>query len=285
MRVSPSAYHAYASGKTYVLSPVKSELAKQVEAVFYQHRRRYGARRVRAELAAQGIGVGRFQVRSVMRKLELQAIAARRFRPLTTDSRESVTPSPNLLLDAENVAQKPGEVIVGDITYLPMRSGKWSYLASWQDKFTRRIVGWAVEERMTEDLIIKAFERALGSSSVCANTIVHTDRGSQYVSKNFRALLEANECRQSMSRRANCWDNAQAESLFSRYKAELLEDGMFEDTAQARSESFSYIEGYYNRVRRHSSLGYKSPAEFEREWHINTKKKESSSERVVSGKT
>ena len=88
-----------------------------------------------------------------------------------------------------------------------------------------------------------------------------------------------------MSRRANCWDNAQAESLFSRYKAELLEDGLFEDTAQARSETFSYIEGYYNRVRRHSSLGYKTPAEFEREWHINTHKKESSSERVVSGKT
>ncbi len=283
MRVSPSAYQAYRSGKTYVLSPVKAELGKRVEAVFYQHRRRYGSRRIQAELAAQGISAGRFQVRSLMRRLELQAIAARRFRPLTTDSRHTVTPSPNLLLDGENVAQKPGEVIVGDITYLPMRSGKWSYLASWQDQFTRRIVGWAVEDRMTEDLIIKAFARAVGSSSVCANTIVHTDRGSQYVSKNFRALLEANECRQSMSRRANCWDNAQAESLFSRYKAELLEDGVFEDTAQARSETFSYIEGYYNRVRRHSSLGYKSPEEFERE--INTKKKESSSERVVSGKT
>ncbi len=175
MRVSPSAYHAYASGKTYVLSSVKAELGKRVEAVFYQHRRRYGARRIRAELAAQGISVGRFQVRSVMRRLELQAIAPRAFRPLTTDSRHTVPPSPNLLLDAGNAAQKPGEVIVGDITYLPMRSGKWSYLASWQDKFTRRIVGWAVEERMTEDLIIKAFERAPGSSSVCANTIVHTE--------------------------------------------------------------------------------------------------------------
>ncbi len=113
-----------------------------------------------------------------------------------------------------------------------------------------------------------------------AQTIVHTDRGSQYASNNFRALLAANECRQSMSRRGNCWDNAQAESLFSRYKAELLEDGIFESVEQARSETFSYIEGYYNRVRRHSALGYKSPDEFERE--INLKKKGESSERVVS---
>lgn len=153
-------------------------------------------------------------------------------------------------------------------------------LASWQDKFTKRIVGWAVEERMTDELVIKAFKKAVAADGVKAETIVHTDRGSQYVSTSFRQLLNRNECRQSMSRRGNCWDNAQAESLFSRYKAELLEDGMFEDVSQARSETFSYIEGYYNRVRRHSSLGYKSPDEFERE--INLKKKGENSERVVS---
>ncbi len=134
-------------------------------------------------------------------------------------------------------------------------------------------------------LLIKAFERAVKSGCVRAHMIVHTDQGSQYVSNNFRALLKAKDCRQSMSRRANCWDNAQAESLFSRYKAELLEDGVFEDTPQARSETFSYIEGYYNRVRRHSSLGYKTPEEFEREWHINNKSKETNSERVMSSKT
>lgn len=183
------------------------------------------------------------------------------------------------------MAHKPGQVIVGDITYLPMRSGKWSYLATWQETFSKRIVGWSLEERMTEELVIKAFKRAVASGSVQPSTIIHTDRGSQYVSTNFRQLLQQNGCRQSMSRRANCWDNAQAESLFSRYKAELLEDGLFEDTSQARSETFSYIEGYYNRVRRHSALGYKTPAEFEREWQSNTKKKGLSSERVVSGKT
>ncbi len=136
---------------------------------------------------------------------------------------------------------------------------------------------------MTEELVIKAFEKAVARDSVECGTIIHTDPGSQYVSANFRALLQAHGCRQSMSRRGNCYDNAQAESFFSRYKAELLEGGVFESVSQARSETFSYIEGYYNRMRRHSALGYKSPDEFERE--INLKRKGSSSERVVSGKT
>ncbi len=138
---------------------------------------------------------------------------------------------------------------------------------------------------MTDELVITAFEKAVSVGSVQPATIIHTDRGSQCVSNKFRALLAANKCRQSMSRRANCWDNAQAESLFSRYKAELLEDGCFEDVSQARSETFSYIEGYYNRVRRHSALNYKTPAEFEREHDTNTTKKGSSSERVMSGKS
>ncbi len=220
-----------------------------------------------------------------MRRRELHAIAARRFRPRTTDSCHACQVSPNLLLDAENAPQKPRQVIVGDITYLPLSSGKWSYLATWQDKFSKRIVGWAVEARMTDELVTKAFAKAVEGGGITRNTIVHTDRGSQYVSTNFRAQLQASGCRQSMSRRANCWDNAQAESLFSRYKAELLEDGVFQDTSQARSETFAYIEGYYNRVRRHSALNYKTPAEFERDYNINTKKKGSRGERVVSSKT
>jgi putative transposase len=213
----------------------------------------------------------------------LRAIQARSFRPQTTDSRHNVQASPNLLLEAKNAPQQPGEVIVGDITYLPTRVGRWSYLATWQDKFTKRIVGWAIADSMTEDLAISAFAKAVANASVKANTIIHTDRGSQYVSTRFRELLRINGCRQSMSRRGNCYDNATAESFFSRFKAELLEDGVFESVSQARTETFSYIEGYYNRVRRHSSLGYKSPEEFERE--INTKKKGSNSESFACGIT
>lgn len=280
MRVSVSAYHAYASGNTYVLGPRKAALAAQVKEIFYQHRRRYGVRRITAELKFKGQRAGRCAVRTQMRRQGLQAIRARRYVPRTTDSRHGDAPAPNLLLDEWHAPRGPREVLVGDITYLPLRSGKWGYLASWQDKFTKRVVGWAVEARMTEALVMKAFEKAVAAGSVTAETIVHTDRGSQYASNNFRALLKTNGCRQSMSRRANCYDNAQAESFFSRYKAELLEDGTFESVEQARSETFSYVEGYYNRARRHSSLGYKTPEEFEREWKLKTKGE--SSERVVS---
>jgi transposase InsO family protein len=189
----------------------------------------------------------------------------------------------NLLLKAENAPRGPREVIVGDITYLPLASGRWCYLASWQDTFIKRIVGWAVEDSMTEDLVSGAFLKAATSGQINTGTIIHSDRGSQYVSKRFRELLMSNGCRQSMSRRGNCYDNAQAESFFSRFKAELLEGGIFEDVEQARGETFSYIEGYYNRVRRHSALGYKTPAEFELDF--NNQEKESSGDSFVCGIT
>ena len=254
-----------------------------MRAIFYEHRRRYGARRIAVQMKAEGVRAGRRLVRSQMKRLGLRAIQPRSFVPHTTDSRHTVAPSPNLLLGGRNAPDKLREVVVGDITYLPPASGKWGYLATWQDRFSRRVVGWAVEERMTEELVIKAFEKAVGSGGVGAETIVHTDRGPRYVSSNFRAMLAVNKCRQSMSRRGNCWDNAQAESFFSRYKAELLGGGAFADVGQARSETFSYIEGYYNRARRHSSLGYKTPEEFEQGWEIKTKGK--GGERVVSRKT
>lgn len=280
MRVSTSAYHAYRSGKSYTLSAAKTRLAAHVGEVFYLHRRRYGARRITAELKAQAIKIGRFQVRSLMRRQSLRAISPRRFTPRTTDSRHTVLPSPNLLLDAKNAARDARQVIVGDITYLPLASGKWSYLASWQDKFTKRIVGWAVSDRMTDELVTSALAKAVRSRAVTHGTIIHTDQGSQFVSHNFRRMLKDAGCRQSMSRRGNCYDNATAESFFSRFKAELLEGGMFQDIDQARSETFSYIEGYYNRVRRHSTLNYKSPDEFARELAIT--KKGVGSERIVS---
>lgn len=283
MRVSESAYHDYRAGRSHVVSPEKGAIGERVKAIFYEHRRRYGARRIAAELKAAGVNAGRFRVRSQMRRLGLRAIRPRSFVPRPTDSRHNSAASPNLLLAEAKAPQRPREVIVGDITYLPLQSGGWGYLASWQDKFTRRVVGWAVEARMTEGLVLKAFRRAVAAGGVQAGTIVHTDRGAQYVSNNFRALLAASGCRQSMSRRANCYDNAQAESFFSRYKAEVLEGAAFADVSQARGETFSYIEGYYNRARRHSALAYKSPDEFEREWEFKTKGE--SSERGESGNT
>lgn len=200
----------------------------------------------------------------LMREQNLKAIQPKSFKPRTTDSR-GVKAAPNLLAEVATQECAMGKLIIGDITYLPLRGDKFCYLAVWQDKFTRRIIGWSLAATMTAELVISALKKAIQKGLIKAGAIIHSDRGSQYAATAFRKLLGISCFRQSMSGRGNCYDNAQAESFFSRFKAELLEGGMFEDLEQARSEIFSYIEGYYNRVRLHSSLGYKSPLEFELE--------------------
>jgi transposase InsO family protein len=196
--------------------------------------------------------------------------------PRTTDSKHNLGFSPNLLKDKLNEPSSVGEVIVGDITYLPLQNGRFCYLATFQDKFTRRVVGWQISSTMTAQLVIDALNRARSRGLIKRGAIIHTDGGSQYASVEYRRLLYINGFRQSMSAKGNCYDNAQAESFFSRFKAELVEDGIFESVEQARSEIFSYIEGYYNRIRRHSGLGYLSPMEFEKQLKIkNTRSRES----------
>lgn len=194
----------------------------------------------------------------------LKAIRSKAFKPKTTDSKGTAA-APNLLTNIELTECAAAKIIIGDITYIRLRGGKFCYLAMWQDKVTRRIIGWSLSMEMTAELIISALRKAIRKGLVKAGAIVHSDQGSQYGSNSFRLLLQQNGFRQSMSGKGNCYDNAQAESFFSRFKAELIENGVFEDLEQARSEIFSYIEGYYNRVRLHSSLGYKSPLEFEQE--------------------
>ena len=276
LKVGEAAFYAWRVGKTYRLSKKKRELAEVVKEAFYLHRRRYGARRISAELKAEGVAVGRRLASSLMKQQSLTAIRPKRFVPKTTDSRHNFGFSPNLLKDAGNEPVGQGQVIVGDITYLPLQNGKFCYLATFQDKFTRRIVGWQVSPRMTAQLVIDAFNRARSRRLIKRNAIIHTDRGSQYASVEFRRLLYIHGFRQSMSGKGNCYDNAQAESFFSRFKAELIEGGRFESVEQAKSEIFSYIEGYYNRIRRHSSLRYLSPLEFEKQLKIkNQRSKES----------
>lgn len=272
MKVSAAAYYAWRAEKTYQLSKKRVALAKQVKEVFYRHRRRYGTRRILQELKAAGLTVGRCRVRSLMRLQALEAIRPKRFVPRTTESNNRMA-SENLLKSKENEPREPQRVIIGDITYVPHSNGKFCYLASFQDKFTRRIVGWSIAERMTEELVISALKKAFERGFIAAGAIIHTDRGSQYSSDNFRQMLKHSGLRQSMSGRGNCYDNAQAESFFARYKIELLEGGQFESVPQARSETFSYVEGYYNRTRRHSSLGYLSPAEFEKKFEENQRRR------------
>ena len=273
MKVSVDAFYAWAAGKTYRFSEKKQKIADQVKDVFYLHRRRYGARRVAAELSATGNKVGRRLAGTLLKAQNLKAIGPKRFVPRTTDSKHGLGFSANLLKNVENAPTGKGEVIVGDITYVPLRSGKFCYLATFQDKSTRRIIGWQVSQRMTAQLVIDAFNRGRKRGLIGKNAIIHTDRGSQYASVEYRRLLYINGFRQSMSAQGNCYDNAQAESFFSRFKAELIEGGSFESIEQARTEIFSYIEGYYNRIRRHSSLGYLSPMEFEKRLKIRDKRR------------
>lgn len=263
MKINRSAYYAYASRRTYRESATKAACAARIKECFRLHRRRYGSRRIAAELK-----IGRATVRRVMRRENLRAIQPKRFKPQTTDSHHTLTLSPNLLQDGEATVVSRGEILVGDITYLRLRSGGFCYLACLQDKFTRRIVSWIVSERITAQLVIDVFLQARRRGLIGKGAIIHTDRGSQYAAVEYRRLLYVGGFRQSMSRRGNCYDNAQAESFFSRFKAELVEGGIFESVEQARSETFSYIEGYYNRIRLHSGLGYKSPLEFEKELKI-----------------
>jgi putative transposase len=171
--------------------------------------------------------------------------------------------SPNLLLDSD-APKRPCEVWVGDITYIPLTEVKWAYLATWMDRYSRKIVGWQVDRHMREDLVIRSLTNALNNRSLnCKGLIVHSDRGGQYAGKEFRKLLKRKRILQSMSRADDPYDNAYAESYFSRMKAELLEDGAFDSLEDARTEIFEYIEMYYNTKRRHSSLNYQSPMEFE----------------------
>jgi len=264
MKVSESGYYAWRKRREKPPCLKRKSLAQLVKDCYFENRRRYGTRRIKKALAKEGIKIGRFQLRRLMREQNLKAIQPKSFKPRTTDSK-GVKAAPNLLAEIKLEECAPSKIIIGDITYIPLRGGRFAYLAVWQDKVTRRIVGWSLALEMTAELVISALKKALQKGLIKAGAIVHSDRGSQYASNGFRHLLQTNGLRQSMSGKGNCYDNAQAESFFSRFKAELMEGGVFEDLEQARSEIFSYIEGYYNRVRLHSSLGYKSPLEFEME--------------------
>lgn len=262
MKVSRSAYYAWAV-RAGQANGREAAVKTAVTEKFYFHKRRYGAKRISDELKDEGLRIGRYLTTRVMREEGLVAKYPKPFKPRTTDSRHNKQPSPNLLKETANTAFGAGEVIVGDITYLPLVNGRFCYLAMFQDKVTKRIVGWSVSSRMTTEIVVKAIEMGLRRGFVKPDAIIHTDRGSQYASTEYRALLRRCGLRQSMSAKGNCYDNAQAESFFSRYKTEV-DEKIFASTEQARAAAFDYIDCYYNRVRRHSTIGCKIP-EFERQ--------------------
>lgn len=247
------------------MNPKRTKLAEAVKMVFSEHRRRYGARRISKELQAQGLAIGRYKTTTLMRQQSLVAIQPKRFVPKTTNSNHRLRRSPNLLLDRASPS-RPGEVLVGDITYIPLNNRSFLYLACWQDMFSRVIVGWELADHMRSILIENALKKAINRKALPKRLLVHSDGGGQYASEAFRNLLQQHEFLQSMTRKDNHYDNAMGESLFSRLKAELLEKGAFNGFDDAYTEIFEYIELYYNRKRRHSAIGYEIPEIFEQKW-------------------
>jgi putative transposase len=255
LRVSASAYYAWQRRQAPAPEPAWQAA---VHAEFRWHSARYGTRRLRAALHAQGYPVGRWRIRRALAAAGLRAQQPRSFVPRTTDSNPNVRAAPNRLLD-QPAPTTPNQVWVGDITYLPKQGGGWLYLATWLDRYSRQVVGWDVRETMPEDLVSEALRRALAVRQPPAGLIVHSDQGSQYSATNCKALVARYKAVQSRSRRGNCYDNAHAESFWSRLKTELLDGG---NLPEARLEISHYL-AYYNAERRHSALGYLAPNHFE----------------------
>jgi putative transposase len=236
------------------------QLGDMIQAIFKRHRRCYGYRRIWEELADQDIVCAAGRVRRIMRDRGLRAIQPKTYVPRTSDGRAD-KPSPNLLLD-QPLPEKPDQVWAGDITFIPTSNG-WLYLAVVIDLCSRKIVGWSMADNLRTPLVIDALKQALGSRSTTQKPIFHSDRGSQYGSSSYRQLLREAGMRQSMSARANPYHNAWTESFMGTLKAEMLQDGCFINAQDARTEIFAYIDSYYNTRRKHSSLGYQTPAQFE----------------------
>jgi putative transposase len=238
----------------------------EIHKIMRETKQAYGVRRVHEELSDRGIPCSRGLVEALMKK---HGIRAKRVRPYkkTTDSNHNELASPNKL--ARNFAPaRPNEVWTSDITYLRTRNG-WLYLCVWIDLFSRKVVGWSISTHMRASFVCAALQDALARRPG-ARPLVHSDRGSQYASKEFRTLLWRNKLKQSMSRKGNCWDNAPTESFFSTLKQEL--DVYELRTASVlRQEVFEYIEIFYNRRRLHSTIGYKTPEEVEKQyWSIDS---------------
>lgn len=262
----------WSNGQTYILKGDKKVISDLITEIFGFHKRRYGARRIREELKDRGHEIGRFQIRNRMKEQNLMAIQPKSFVPKTTKSDPNLRRSPNLLLLEENLPTAPNQVIVGDITYLPNQEQgyeKWLYLATWLDLFSHRIVGWHVDRHMEQSIVLTSMKQVIAKRAPEEGFIVHSDGGGQYGGHEFRKLLKFHGFRQSMTRKDNHYDNATAESLFSRFKAELLDGGTFYGLEDAYYRTFDFIEGYYNTLRKHSSIDYLSPIKFEERFWKN----------------
>jgi transposase InsO family protein len=235
-------------------------LDKLIRRIYFEHKGCYGYRRICEELADEGIQTSTERIRRRMKKLDLRGIQSRKFKH-TTDSNHALPIAANVLKQNFNFDQ-PNKGWVGDITYVRVKQ-RWLYLAVVVDLYSRKVVGWSMSQRINADLVCKALNHALQCRGYPTGVIVHTDRGSQYCSAAYQQIISAHKLVPSMSGKGNCYDNAACESFFHTLKVEHIYQESYADIEQAKSSIFWYIEVYYNRKRKHSSIGYKSPINFE----------------------
>ena len=260
MMVSRSGYYSWCSRDISARQQEYERLIPLVKESHRQSRRTYGARRIADDLTALGEPCGRTKAGSLMKLAGVSAKQSRKFK-VTTDSKHDLPVAPNLL-DRQFEVKEPDSVYVSDITYIWTAEG-WLYLAIILDLFSRRVVGWSLQKRMTKKLVMDALRMAIWRRRPGAGLIFHSDRGSQYCSLAFQGLLKRNKMLSSMSRKGDCWDNAVAESFFGTLKTEQVFFSEYKTREEARRDLVDYIEMFYNSRRRHSYLGNMSPKDFE----------------------
>jgi putative transposase len=262
--IKRSSFYAWRKRKPSLREKDNQALIEHIRWVHKKYRKIYGSPRVYVQLKKQGISCSKKRVAKLMRQDGLKG--QRKYRKvITTNSKHSFPVAPNVL-NREFQAEKPNQKWVGDITYIPTDEG-WLYLAGILDLFSRRIVGWATSDLIDAALVEKALRMALYQRGPGRGLLHHSDRGSQYASHQILDILAANQILVSMSGKGNCYDNAVMESFWGTLKNEWVNYQKYQTRSQARTDIFSYIEGFYNTVRLHSTLGYLSPAEFEAIYH------------------
>ena len=263
-----SGYYAWCGQAQSQQEVMNEELSRTIVKIFAEHKGRYGSPRITTALQRAGQKCNHKRVERIMRENGLQARSKRRWRPRTTDSKHLHPIAPNRLQDREE-PKAINEVWVQDITYLPTSEG-WLYLAGVLDLYSRRIIGWSMQDTLETSLPLAALKMALQRRGHPSEVIHHSDRGCQYASQEYRSVLAENGLIASMSRKANCYDNATMESFWSSLKTELHDERLDRlPKREVQQIVFAYIESYYNRRRLHSSLGYQSPVEFENQLSRN----------------
>jgi putative transposase len=263
LEVSASGYYDWEQRKSSpgLRALEEQQLRIQITRIHQDSRKTYGAPRVQMSLRAQGRRHGRNRIGRLMREEGLVGRQKKRYRPRTTDSNHDQPIAPNRLAQLPK-ASRPNQIWAADITYVPTAQG-WVYVAAIVDLYSRRIVGWAVSQQINTALALRALSMAMTHRQPPAGLVFHSDRGAQYASLEHRQALEAAQVLASMSRKANCYDNAAMEAFWSTLKLELIYRRAFNDLGQVRQALFEYIEVFYNRQRLHSALGYRTPAAFE----------------------